>query len=118
MPVCRHRATQSCPVPARSCIKSPQLYLNEMVVPSLRALAAGQIRVLSLHPGPIRTPMAEGLSEDVAAAQSIARFGDANEVARMVRFVLTEATFSTGSEFVVDGGAVTGQVLPLPHPAS
>ena len=26
---------------------------------------------------------------------------------------MCEATYSTGSEFVVDGGAVTGQVLPL-----
>jgi 3alpha(or 20beta)-hydroxysteroid dehydrogenase len=28
--------------------------------------------------------------------------------------MVVEASFSTGSEFVVDGGAVTGQVLPLP----
>jgi len=26
-----------------------------------------------------------------------------------------EATYSTGSEFVIDGGAVTGQVVPLPE---
>ena len=31
----------------------------------------------------------------------------------MVRFLMCEATYSTGSEFTVDGGAVTGQVLPL-----
>jgi 3alpha(or 20beta)-hydroxysteroid dehydrogenase len=77
-------------------------------------LAGDGIRVVSLHPGPIRTPMTEELSDDVAAAQPIARFGEADEVARMVRFLLTEATYSTGSEFVVDGGAVTGQVLTLP----
>jgi 3alpha(or 20beta)-hydroxysteroid dehydrogenase len=34
----------------------------------------------------------------------------------MARFLFTEATYSTGSEFVIDGGAVTGQVLPLPEP--
>lgn len=78
-------------------------------------LAADGIRVMSLHPGPIRTPMTEELSDDVAAAQPIARFGDADEVARMVRFLLTEATYSTGSEFVVDGGAVAGQVISLPN---
>lgn len=77
-------------------------------------LAADRIRVVSLHPGPIRTPMTEALSDEVAAAQPIARFGEADEVARMVRFLLTEATYSTGSEFVIDGGAVTGQTLPLP----
>ncbi len=77
-------------------------------------LAADNIRVLSLHPGPIRTPMTQDLGDDLARAQPIARFGEADEVARMARFLFCEATYSTGSEFVVDGGAVTGQVLPLP----
>lgn len=77
-------------------------------------LAADNIRVLSLHPGPIRTPMTAEMSDDVAASQPIARFGEPEEVARMVRFMLTEASYSTGSEFVVDGGALTGQILPLP----
>ncbi len=76
-------------------------------------LAPLGVRVVSLHPGPIRTPMTEDMPDDVAAAQPIPRFGEADEVARMVRFLLTEATYSTGSEFVVDGGAVTGQVLNL-----
>jgi 3alpha(or 20beta)-hydroxysteroid dehydrogenase len=77
-------------------------------------LADDRIRVLSVHPGPIRTPMTAGLSEDTVAAQPIARFGEADEVARMVRFMLVEATYSTGCAFVVDGGATTGQVLHLP----
>jgi 3alpha(or 20beta)-hydroxysteroid dehydrogenase len=76
-------------------------------------LAADGIRVLSLHPGPIRTPMTSRLDESVAAEQPIARFGEAAEVARMVRFMVVEATYSTGSEFVIDGGAVTGRVQPL-----
>lgn len=76
-------------------------------------LAADGIRVVSLHPGPIRTPMTEDMPEEVAASQPIPRFGEADEVARMVRFLFTEATYSTGSEFIVDGGAITGQVLPL-----
>lgn len=78
-------------------------------------LAADNIRVLSLHPGPIRTPMTAALADDIAGSQPIPRFGEAAEVARMVRFMLLEATYSTGSEFVVDGGAVTGQVLALPE---
>lgn len=76
-------------------------------------LAPDGIRVVSLHPGPIRTPMTDGMPDAVAAAQPIPRFGTADEVARMARFLFTEASFSTGSEFLVDGGAVTGQVLPL-----
>lgn len=78
-------------------------------------LAPDGIRVLSVHPGPIRTPMTSGMGEETVAAQPIPRYGDPEEVAAMIAFVVGEATFSTGSEFVVDGGAVTGQVLALPE---
>ncbi|WP_280368615.1 SDR family NAD(P)-dependent oxidoreductase [Nocardia wallacei] len=71
------------------------------------------VRVCSVHPGPIHTPMTAQMDESVAAAQPLARFGEPEEVAAMVRFIVTEATFSTGSEFVCDGGATTGQVLAL-----
>lgn len=78
-------------------------------------LAADKIRVVSLHPGPIRTPMTKDLGEDAVASQPMPRFGEAEEVARMVTFMLTEATYSTGSEFIIDGGAVTGDVLNFPE---
>ena len=71
-------------------------------------LSDGGVRVVSIHPGPITTPMTAGLDEATAAGQPIPRFGEPSEVAVMIRFVITEATYSTGSEFVVDGGAVTG----------
>jgi 3alpha(or 20beta)-hydroxysteroid dehydrogenase len=76
------------------------------------------IRVCSVHPGPIRTPMTADTSEEFAAMQPIPRFGDPEEVARMVRFVVAEATYSTGTEFVVDGGAITGVTPPVATPAS
>ncbi len=76
-------------------------------------LAPQGTRVVSLHPGPIRTPMVEGLPDALAAAQPIPRFGEAEEVARMVRFLCCEASYSTGAAFVIDGGAVTGQVPKL-----
>jgi 3alpha(or 20beta)-hydroxysteroid dehydrogenase len=78
-------------------------------------LAADHIRVVSVHPGPIRTPMTAGMGDETVTAQPIARFGEPDEVAAMVRFLAAEASFSTGSEFVVDGGAVAGTVLPLPQ---
>lgn len=71
-------------------------------------LSDGNIRVCSVHPGPIATPMTAGLDESVAAGQPIARFGQPDEVAAMIRFMIVEGTYSTGSEFVIDGGAVTG----------
>lgn len=76
-------------------------------------LSPQRVRVLSLHPGPIHTPMTAGLPDELASNQPIARFGEPDEVARMVRFMITEASYSTGSEFVIDGGAVVGQVQPV-----
>ncbi|MET0765931.1 MAG: SDR family NAD(P)-dependent oxidoreductase [Blastococcus sp.] len=70
--------------------------------------APDRIRVCSVHPGPIRTPMTEGVGEGSVTGQPIPRFGDPEEVARMVLFVAADATFSTGSEFVIDGGATAG----------
>nr|WP_243851129.1 SDR family NAD(P)-dependent oxidoreductase [Modestobacter marinus] len=72
------------------------------------------VRVCSVHPGPIRTPMTAGLGADTIAGQPIERFGEPDEVARMVAFVVAEATFSTGSEFVVDGGATAGLSAVVP----
>jgi 3alpha(or 20beta)-hydroxysteroid dehydrogenase len=57
--------------------------------------------------------MTQKMPDATVAAQPISRFGEPIEVANMVQFMLTQASFSTGSEFVVDGGAVTGQVLPF-----
>ncbi|MFF5185269.1 SDR family NAD(P)-dependent oxidoreductase [Streptomyces sp. NPDC000345] len=71
-------------------------------------LAPDGVRVCSVHPGVIRTAMTAGFDESFAAGQPLPRFGDPEEVARMVLFVVTEATFSTGTEFVLDGGALAG----------
>jgi 3alpha(or 20beta)-hydroxysteroid dehydrogenase len=74
-------------------------------------LAREGIRVNSIHPGPIRTPMIDGLDADaLAAAQPIDRVGEPSEVTEMLLFVIREATYSTGHEFVVDGGAIIGSV--------
>ncbi|MBB1247152.1 glucose 1-dehydrogenase [Streptomyces durbertensis] len=74
-------------------------------------LAADGIRVCSVHPGPIRTPMTAEMDDSLVAAQPIARFGDPEEVARLVLFLVADATYSTGCEFVVDGGATTGSTI-------
>lgn len=78
-------------------------------------LGAAGIRVNSIHPGPIRTPMIAGLSDDLTMAQPIPRVGEPSEVTAMLLFILRDATYSTGHEFVVDGGAVVGQVLQVPE---
>jgi 3alpha(or 20beta)-hydroxysteroid dehydrogenase len=58
--------------------------------------------------------MTAGFGDEIVATQPIPRFGESEEVAAMVRFIVFEATYSTGSEFVVDGGATTRVVLASP----
>jgi 3alpha(or 20beta)-hydroxysteroid dehydrogenase len=58
-------------------------------------------------------PAMIAMRDQVLALQPIPRMGEADEVARLVMFLASDdGSFSTGSEFVVDGGSVTGQVLP------
>ena len=71
--------------------------------------------MVSIHPGPIRTPMTAGLGDELTAAQAIPRFGEPAEVASLALFLAADATFSTGSEFVVDGGATAGTALQPPQ---
>ena len=72
------------------------------------------IRVNSIHPGPIRTPMTDGLDLAMLATQPIARIGEPEEVPATLLFILHEATYSTGHEFVIDGGTVIGQTVAMP----
>jgi 3alpha(or 20beta)-hydroxysteroid dehydrogenase len=74
-------------------------------------LGTAGVRVCSVYPGPIDTPMTAGLDASIAAGQPLPRFGEPEEVAAMVGFIVTDATFSTGSEFVIDGGAIAGMAL-------
>lgn len=71
------------------------------------------IRVMSVHPGPIATPMTQGMGDELTATQPIPRYGTPEEVAKLFLFLFADATFSTGSEFLVDGGAVLGPLTPI-----
>lgn len=73
-------------------------------------LAKYKIRVVSVHPGPIETPMTAGI--DVGfSRRPIPRIGQPSEVAAMILFLVSDATFSTGTEFVLDGGATAGEMM-------
>jgi 3alpha(or 20beta)-hydroxysteroid dehydrogenase len=74
-------------------------------------LGPDNIRVVSIHPGGIRTPMTAGISEKVYARQPIARIGEPDEIAKLALFLIADATYSTGTEFIADGGATVGQVI-------
>jgi 3alpha(or 20beta)-hydroxysteroid dehydrogenase len=83
--------------------------------------ARDNIRVNSIHPGAIRTSMTAGpdaaSGRDAAALEAslkglaIPRAGDPYEITRLVLFVASDdASFSTGSEFIADGGQLLGRV--------
>ncbi|MEY2404937.1 MAG: 3alpha(or 20beta)-hydroxysteroid dehydrogenase, partial [Acidimicrobiaceae bacterium] len=84
-------------------------------------LARKNVRVNSIHPGPIDTPMLRGGlppgSDPVEAMASViaaGRVGTVEEVAQMVAFLLSdESSYCYGSEFVLDGGYLAG---PLGSP--
>jgi 3alpha(or 20beta)-hydroxysteroid dehydrogenase len=73
-------------------------------------LAPYNIRVNSIHPGLILTPMidtpnAEPLAAGMANATPAGRIGEPDEVSSVVLLLASDETrFSTGAEFVVDGG--------------
>jgi 3alpha(or 20beta)-hydroxysteroid dehydrogenase len=74
------------------------------------ALDLGQynIRVNSVHPGVIRTPMTEALDTPQNHV-ALHRVGESIELSNMILFLASdESSFSTGSEFVADGGETAG----------
>jgi NAD(P)-dependent dehydrogenase (short-subunit alcohol dehydrogenase family) len=68
-------------------------------------LAAARIRVVSVSPAFIRTPLIAGKEEAVLPLHPIGRLGEAAEVAGMVAYLVSdEAGFLTGAAYLVDGG--------------
>ena len=85
------------------------------------ALELGQygIRVNSVHPGGVDTPMLGGqelghmLATNPFAGQPIPRIAQPEEIARLVLFLASdESSYSTGSEFTADGGRMAGHRDP------
>jgi NAD(P)-dependent dehydrogenase (short-subunit alcohol dehydrogenase family) len=79
------------------------------------AKAGYKIRVNSVHPGYIRTPMVEGYvaaqadpeaaSVAIAAAHPLGHIGEPNDIAYGVLYLASdESKFVTGAELVIDGG--------------
>jgi 3alpha(or 20beta)-hydroxysteroid dehydrogenase len=73
---------------------------------SARELAAQGIRVNSVLPGPIATPMHDAATiERLSTASLLGRVGTPEDVANVVAMLAsTEAGFVTGAEVAVDGG--------------
>lgn len=80
-------------------------------------LASFGVRVNSIHPGYVETPMMQAIHESVspedpaqfqsaiAATVPMQRYAQPDEIARLIRFLVSdESSYSTGSCFVADGG--------------
>jgi 3alpha(or 20beta)-hydroxysteroid dehydrogenase len=85
--------------------------LRGMTKVAAHELGRDNIRVVSVHPGAVDTPMnheqigAQGLAM-AATTNPLGRVAQPQEVAAMVLWLASpEAGFCTGSEFVIDGGA-------------
>jgi 3alpha(or 20beta)-hydroxysteroid dehydrogenase len=81
-------------------------------------LAPAGIRVNSVHPGGVATPMILGdeatasSTGEVMSGTPMRRMAEPGEIASLVLFLASdESSYSTGSEFVADGGMTAGHVI-------
>lgn len=78
-----------------------------------REVAGYNIRVNAVAPGFIETDMLSGLKEEqrkkIVTQIPLARLGEAKEVAKAVKFLVSDASqYITGQTIVVDGGMILG----------
>jgi len=71
-----------------------------------KEFGADDIRVNSVHPGPVATGMFDvETQQKQAETLPIGRVGEEEEITNMIVYLASdESTYSTGSEFIVDGG--------------
>jgi len=81
-----------------------------------KELARDNIRVNGVHPGIIETPLAyDPATGDLIVGVddfAIPRLADVDEISTYVLFAASDASFSTGVEFVADGGMMLGALEP------
>jgi NAD(P)-dependent dehydrogenase (short-subunit alcohol dehydrogenase family) len=101
-------------LPMVSAYAASKAALRSMTRSLARELLERRIRVNAISPGPIDTGILDrSMPKDVAeqtrahmsANNPMLRFGGSDEVAKAVAFLAFEATYTTGAEFPVDGGA-------------
>jgi len=96
--------------------------LNSLMRTAAYELAPKGIRVNAVCPGPVETPIfgKVGLPQDAIQHFSVTmqqrvplkRFGASKDVAKLVSFLASDdASFITGSEYVIDGGVNLNPIL-------
>jgi 3alpha(or 20beta)-hydroxysteroid dehydrogenase len=82
-------------------------------------LGRSGIRVNSVHPGGVKTPMTAAVGDDGDSdwykRLPIPRIGTVDDVAAAVLFLASdEAAYITGAELLVDGGTLAGDLSLMP----
>lgn len=71
-------------------------------------MGPNNIRVNSIHPGLVKTPMTDWVPDDTFQT-ALGRAAEPKEVSSLAVYLASdESSYSTGSEFVVDGGCTAG----------
>lgn len=98
---------------ATSVYSATKSALNKIAQIAANELAERKIRINTVSPGPIQTPGLDTVAtseakDQLAASTALQRLGKAEEIADMVVFLASDkASFITGADFTVDGGALT-----------
>lgn len=109
-------------MPGSSVYSASKAALNSLVKVAASELSAKRIRVNSVSPGPIETPIfnksnfdpetLEGMKSSFAQRIPLKRMGKAEEVAKLVTFLAgDDAQFITGADYVVDGGVAVNAIM-------
>jgi len=109
-------------MPTTSIYSASKAALNSYTRTASIELAPRKIRVNSVNPGPVSTPIfgktgmpEEQLKEFAATIQNrvpLKRFGEPEEIANLVAFLASDdASFITGSAYTIDGGININSIL-------
>jgi 3alpha(or 20beta)-hydroxysteroid dehydrogenase len=100
-----------------SAYSASKFAVRGMTKAAASELASRGIRVNSVHPGGVLTRMILEAAEDSGSssgdgflqAMPMGRFAEPVEISRLVAYLASDdSSYSTGSEFVADGGALCG----------
>lgn len=108
-------ASSLIPMPMQAAYSSSKWGLRGLAKTAALELSKHRIRVNTIHPGVVRSPLTEGIDEKWIQAYAIPRIGEPADIASAVVFLASdEASFITGADLTVDGGFVLGPV-PTTH---